>query len=533
MLKALVRKQLLELNTFYFQNKSGKRRSKLGTAGFIAAMIALFLVLAGTFGVLSFMFADGFVSAGFSWLFFSMMGMISIFLSSIINMFTANTELFSAQDNELLLSMPIPPMKLLLARMIGLYLWGLLFELITFAPPIIIYWIVKTPATGDILYPIAVFFVNSFVILSLSCIFGWIVALIASRLRNKSVITVLLALALIAVYYVGYFRLNSLLVSAVEHIDELSSAVRGWLYPFYHMGLAAAGKPVSLLLWLLMAAVLTALVCLVLSRSFIRIVTQNRGEKKAVYTEKAAKVESVSTALLKRELKRFTSSATYMLNMGLGLILLPVIGIVLLIRAGSILPLLDTVFGSFPQYAGLLTAAIAAVGCLGLSMSCITAPSVSLEGKTMWLVRSLPLRTLDVLNAKLKMQIYLCTVPAAIFIVTVGIALRQSIAEIALGFLFAEVFIILNAVLGLVLNLKKPNLTWTNETAPIKQGASVAITLFGCWVLTLAFGAGAYFTRDAMSTALYMALVIVVFAAASAVLYAWIRKKGTKIFEEL
>ena len=93
--------------------------------------------------------------------------------------------------------------------------------------------------------------------------------------------------------------------------------MKSWLYPFYQMGLAGVGNMLSLLIIALIAAALFAVVYIVLSRSFLRIVTQNRGQKKAVYREKTVKAAGVKSALLRRELKRFTSSSSYMLNCGL------------------------------------------------------------------------------------------------------------------------------------------------------------------------------------------------------------------------
>ena len=56
--------------------------------------------------------------------------------------------------------------------------------------------------------------------------------------------------------------------------------------------------------------------------TFLKIATQNRGAAKTVYHEREAKRSSVDSALFRKECKRFTSSATYMLNSGLGTLFL-------------------------------------------------------------------------------------------------------------------------------------------------------------------------------------------------------------------
>ncbi len=44
--------------------------------------------------------------------------------------------------------------------------------------------------------------------LTLTCFHGWIVALIAARLKKKSFISVLMTLAILVIYYVVYFRIT-------------------------------------------------------------------------------------------------------------------------------------------------------------------------------------------------------------------------------------------------------------------------------------------------------------------------------------
>lgn len=79
-------------------------------------------------------------------------------------------------------------------------------------------------------------------------------------------------------------------------------------------------------------AVLFALLWYVLSRSFLGIVTSTGKTARREYKEKTVQRQSVSRALLGKELGRFTASANYMLNCGLGILLLPVGGIALLVK---------------------------------------------------------------------------------------------------------------------------------------------------------------------------------------------------------
>ena len=63
-------------------------------------------------------------------------------------------------------------------------------------------------------------------------------------------------------------------------------------------------------------------------------------------------------------------------------------------------------------------------------MNLMAAPSVSLEGRTIWLVQSLPVRPWQVLRAKLQLQLVLTAVPA--LIAAVNDALGTELSQLPL-----------------------------------------------------------------------------------------------------
>ena len=89
------------------------------------------------------------------------------------------------------------------------------------------------------------------------------------------------------------------------------------------------------------------------------------------------------------------------------------------------------------------------------------------------------------------------------------------------------------ALFGLFAGLKLPNLTWTNEITPIKQGGSVMLALFGGFVyaglLPLAYFLGA----DALGLSACLGIYLGLTLALSAVLYVWLRRRGAAVFAAL
>ncbi len=532
MLAALFKKQFLELNTFYFRDRrTGKHRSPAGVVGFVVLFLLVFLGVAAAFFGMADMLSDALIPLGMDWLYFALLGLMSLALGVFGSVFTTYAGLYQAKDNELLLAMPIPPSYILLVRTVGVYAMGLLYSALVWLPAVVQYAL-KAPSVSAVVAGLLLTPIIAALVAVLTCALGWVVALIAGRLKNRSFITVILSFAFIGAYYFFYSKLSTLLTAMVAHSAAIGTAIRTWVYPIYQLGRAATGKWIGLLIFTAVTAALCALCWWLLSRSFFRMVTTSRGGSGAVYREKAARVSDVGSALLRRELHRLASSPTYMLNCGLGLVVLPVASVAALIGMARVRGVLAIMAEEMPPLAAAVPVLVSAAICMALSMGDFSAPSVSLEGKTLWIVQSLPVDPWRVLGAKLRMHILLNAVPAVVCTVLLGIVVGTDAGTIACMTLTALAFVCLSAAAGLVLNLKHPNLNWTNETVPIKQSMSVFLALFGGWILALLL-AGGWFAVRMLPPWAYLLAVALLFGAVTALLMRWLKRRGTAIFSGL
>jgi ABC-2 type transport system permease protein len=166
-------------------------------------------------------------------------------------------------------------------------------------------------------------------------------------------------------------------------------------------------------------------------------------------------------------------------------------------------------------------------------MNDMTAPSVSLEGKTLWILRSMPVTTRQILRAKLAMQLLLSGISVLFAAICICIAFAVPIGSTIAVILACLSLVVLLAEFGLFLDLKKPNLNWTTEITPIKQSSSVMFALFGGWLYVLLFGAGWFLGAHALGAELYLMLFFALNMILSAVLRSWLMRSGTDIFESL
>ena len=518
MLNILVKKQLGEIfRSYTYDAKKNRARSKGATIGFIVLFVALAM-------------CDAMASAGLDWLYFTLMTLLAAFLGIFGSVFNTYSSLYMAKDNDLLLSLPIPVRTIMAARLVSVYLMGLMYSAVVYLPCLIVYWVVVGITVKTALGGILLLALLSLFVLTLSCALGWIVAKVSRKLRNKSFITVLVSLVFIGAYYFFYAQAGDLLQELLANAAQYGESIRSGAYPLYLVGRVAVGDGGAMAMVTAVVLALFALVWWLIARSFLKLATSTGTVAKKEYREKTARLRSADAALLGRELSRFTASANYMLNCGMGILGMVIGAGALVWKGGSFLPMLEPVFAGRP---GALSVLLCAALCTLVGMNDMAAPSVSLEGKSLWLAQSLPVTAWQVLRAKLRMHLLLTAIPAALCGICVAVVSPAGAAQTALALVVAALFTVLSALLNLFLGLKMPNLHWVSETTPIKQGGAVALALLGGVVYAALLAAGFFLLGGHIGFVPYMAAFAALTLAGCVLLFMWIRKKGCAVFAAL
>lgn len=531
-IKTLLKKQLTEIfRSYVYDSKKNKSRSKGATIGYIIMYAVLMVgVLGGLFTYMALSMCGPLVETGMGWLYFAIFTLLAIVLGAFGSVFNTYSSLYMAKDNDLLLSMPIPVGAILVSRLLTVYLMGLMYSAIAIVPAVIVYWVVGSCSLSVVVCSLLMVVMISIFVLVLSCALGWVVAKVSQKLKNKSFITVIISLVFIGLYYFFYFKAQSVISDLITNAVAYGARIKASAYPMYLIGLAPTGDWLAAGAVSLVVLVLFGLTWWLLSRSFIGIVTSRSDSGRVKYKAGKAKRQSPDRALLKKELNRFTSSANYMLNCGLGTLFLLIMAVALVIKGSSLVSTLDSLFeGSADICSLLLTAAL----CAMISMNDITAPSISLEGKNLWILQSLPIRPWQVLRAKLGVQLLITMAPALICSLCGVLISKDSVPAKALAVVLSLLFVLFSGLLGLVLNLKMPNLTWTSEIGPIKQSAPVAITLFSGWVYALALVVLYMAVGYRIGTVVYLLIFTGLTLAGDIVMYLWLKKEGCRIFANL
>lgn len=532
MLKTLLRKQIREvLGSFGKNGKKGKKRSGAGKVGLVILILYCFLAVAMLFFMISSTLCGPLLGVGLGWLYFTLIGLMATGVGVVGSVFSTYSALYAAKDNELLLSLPIKPKYILFSRLTGVYLLTLLFEAVVLIPSFVSRLAEGSVSAVTIVAGVLSLFVLPLLAVVIACFLGWLIALIVPLVKHKSLVGTALYLIFFGLYFWGYSNLQSGLQLLLVNAESVGRKMSLFAYPFVKLGEGLDGDILSFAVFVLITAALFLIVYRVLSASFLKLATTRRGEVRREYHEEKEKIgqKSPEKALLRREWQHFTRSTAYLLNCGLGMILMPVGCAAAILKADSLRGLLDMMPGLTDYVPLIVTGAV----CILCSMNSVTAPSISLEANTLTTLKALPVESFAILKAKLRLH-NLVSAPAAVLLtVVLGVVMKTDYSGILVSAVTVVLFVFCYGVCGLQLNLRHPNLNWSSETAAVKQSMSALVTIFGSWGVMVLLAAGAYFLKDTLAPGSYAAAVLVLFALLYRVLWSRLSREGVRLFEEL
>ena len=149
-------------------------------------------------------------------------------------------------------------------------------------------------------------------------------------------------------------------------------------------------------------------------------------------------------------------------------------------------------------------------------------------------MQSLPVTPWQVLRAKLGMQLILTGIPVLFCTACIAFIYPYTPLELFLTVLVPMSYVLFSALFGLFLGLKMPKLNWTSEITPIKQSAPVTIALFSGFGYTALLCAGFMLMNGwKLGFVGYMSGFGAVTLAVCAVLYFWLKKRGSNLFAAL
>ncbi len=508
---------------------------KKGMGALIAvAIVFLFFTIEGMlFG--SWSMLSSYLETEFAWLYFALAGLLAFAFGIFGTVFTTQSQMYQAKDNDLLLAMPIKPGHIVGSRVFVLYLLTMVFVAVVMMPAGLVYSM-KMGFSGSfwLVYLLSMIFIG-LLTQAVTCLLGWLLHFLLAGFRHKAIVATIFMTAVMVLYFIGINQLENLMLLLVNNGGKIASAVQSFAWPFYALGVACFGDWLQFALLALVCVGIFTIVTVILNVTFVRAMLVGGKTKRAAKQKRDDKVRTAIGTICRKESKRFFTSTTYLVNIGMGLFMIVAfVGAGIMLKDKLVMAMDQMTEGKLQKMLPVLL-----TGAMGLlaSMTPISAPSVSLEGKHIWILRSMPISGADVLKAKLRFHCIASVPVACVGALVLGIVYKIGWFETIFAVIGTALLFVLTGILGLVFNMCFPRLDWANEAAPCKQSMAVFFAIFVMMFVSLIY-VGLYFGFAALlggakNSLLAFSIVNVLFIFINYLFYVLLMKWGGKKFETL
>ena len=396
------------LAAFTAQARQKKKKSKGMMVLFGVLYVYVAVVIAGVMCMMFGNLAGPYHQAGLDWLYFSMAGLMGLAFSVFGGVFMTQNQLYDAKDNDLLLSMPIPPRYILMSRMIPLLGLDLVFCGIVMVPAFVMYAIAAGFNGVNLLLQLVGMLGVCFLSQAICCLLGWGLHWLLCRV-NKSLASVIYMIAFLGIYFSLYSRAGSIMNAMALGGESIGNALKSWVWPLYALGMGSMGSIIYLAAFLVICAVCFGAVYWLLSKTFLRAATFRRSGKRRALDMSGVKTGSAAQAIVGKEWRHFLGSPVYLTNVGLGVIMTFALTVAGVLFRGKLMAVMEEMTRQGLDIRAYLPLVICVLLGFLVSMMFFSAPSVSLEGKNLWILRSMPVSSREILAAKLRFHLLLST----------------------------------------------------------------------------------------------------------------------------
>ena len=415
----------------------------------------------------------------------ALMLMAGSVLGAITTLTKAGTVMFSAASLDPLLTLPLSRRTVVFSRVFSLYFE----EFLIHAGMLLTAGVCCQIVIGSLpaaFWPVIVLsaFLAPLLPLGLGGLVGLFVNMLTARMKNKSLFTTVFSMAfLLGVMFLS-FNAGTLFTDMADIAGSLQARVFG-IYPPARLFVdGLLGSIGSFLLFAGISLISLALLCLAAVKGFTffySAINATAGSK--AFRMGRQKQSGTLLALCKKELRQKYNTPIWIMNTDMGTVMAIVMTVALIVAGKApVMEVLEDVFHRGDQAALLFGLVIAAAQCLSLSATA----AVSMEGKGLWLIKSLPIRANVWLRSKLLISMLppvagglLCSIA-----LTVAWKLPAWNALLILGLccLVAWAF----SVVELSLGLHFARFDWENPAEVVKQGGGVLLSM----LVTMAFIGG-------------------------------------------
>lgn len=443
-----------------------------------------------------------------------------VIISLVILFFTflkASSIIFQMNNYEILVSLPVSRVAIVLSRFATMYISNLIMSFLIMIPAIFLYGIFETPTFTFYIFSVIGTLLLPLLPMTIATAIGAGITAISSRMKHKSLVSAALTIVFaVGVIFISSFsgNIENFNDEAMKNLASVISIQIGRIYPpaiWFSEAVVNANIGYFLLLFVTSVGIFSVTI-FILQRYFSAICSAlNASTAKNNYTMQALKTSSPVKAMFKRELKRYFSSGVYVSNTLIGYILMVVAAAAILVmgpgKLESVMELPNVVEKALPIVLG-------AIGIIMPTTSC----SISMEGKQWWIAKTLPVRSKDIFDSKILVNLAIAIPCYVIAVILSIIAIKPTFIGGVWIVLIPAAYILFSSVTGITINLALPVMKWENETRVVKQSSSTFVAMLVGFASVVP-PAIALFALNNVSVNLIFGATFIVLLAVTGILY--------------
>jgi len=523
-----------DMNIFKIKTKNNSKKSKI--------MLPIFISLCFMFAIWTYanMLFEELSPLHLQFVVLSLFVFVTSIITLIEGIYKTSSLIFNSKDDDLLLSLPIPKRTVVFIRIFKFYVFELLFNSLFIIPLVIAYirW-ADTLNISFFITSLVMIFMLPIIPIVLSCIIGAITSSLSSRFKHKKAIETVISMLFLLIIFIGSYNLESFFEYLARNATSVNDMITKIYYPAgLYANLSVNFNILELLKFILINIIIFILLIVILSKNYFKINSRLKNVttvKKVRISKLTIKSESKTKSLIKKEINTFFSIPVFIINAGFGLLLFIVAVVMILLKYDCFISLLtDPTIGMSLDLIKSNTSIIVFILILVTSfMTSITNSVISLEGKNINILKSLPLDTKDILMSKI--YACMCITTPILFIgsIILFIKLKISIIECLLLLILLIIVPLVSHFIGIIINLKFPKLDYENASEVVKQSISSFISVMIGMVLVVI----SYFVImkvfGVVSSTIILLVSILIFIIIDIVLYWYLTNISVKDFNNL
>jgi ABC-2 type transport system permease protein len=516
----------LGINVFRYEKDVHKRRMKIAVTIIVAICLLVFVIYCGSA-------AYGYAYLGMTELIPGIAMVISSLISLFFTIFKANGDLFAFPDYEKVLSLPIPVKTVIYSRLANMYFWNTFIAMLVMTPMGVVYGMFVKPAIGIYILWIAGVFIACLIPTILASFIGALITAIASKFRYASAVSSILGIAFVVALMVTSMALSSadaglgkiinpqtgeVDIAAVSALVPILSDSINKMYPPAQLFTQAIvqGSMISFLLLAGISIFLYILFAGLLALKYREInSTLTSRTSKADYKMETLRQGSMRKALYTKTIMRILKSSVCATNLLIGCVMALLLAIAMVVVGPQ--KVLDGFDASasmnlIQNGAGYALAAI-------VSMTNTAAVSLALEGKNIWIIKSLPIPPKTLYESYLLTNLTFTLPTAFICGILISISLKTSIAASLIIILLPMAFTMFSSVMGIYIGNRMAYYDWQEETHLVKQSLMSVMGMLGGIVVIILCGGIAILELLPIDSKIISLIFIILFLFSAAVIY--------------